>query len=456
MRLNKCIEYKISDELYTLLPVGNNCISRYVLIDDISYEVYHMMKEGLNFNEIVESMLEIYDVNEKEFKEDLINILNQWFKYGVLYDEKETRQFICDEGIEISENENFYDEQELTDIEIYDMMYQAAIERNEPFKVYFEITHNCNLRCRHCYIQESVNKQEDIFLSKDVIIKTIDDLKKMGTHEIVLTGGECTVHTDFLEIVSYICECGMKLTILSNANKIDDAFVDRIIDLPIADIRVSIYGTSETHDKMTAVKGSFDKSFRALKMLRKRKGIGTAVILVTVENYKEIADLTNLFMTNDIEYDFNAFIFPTTEGDARPTDYRITEYIDDFVDNYVINCSGSKCAAGISRFRIDPEGNVSPCDLLKHEKLGNIYNNTFYEIFHSNLRNEWIDKLNKILISNVCSKCESKKFCNACLGLLYMEHHTYDEKVDFLCRFTEAKKNKYERIINKKYDIYSE
>lgn len=415
------------------------------MIDEISYQVFELVESGCSMDDTVQEMLKQYDVDEQEFRNDLEEILSQWEDFGIIEREGIAQPEITQEKLTIPLQSDDIDG--MTDLEIYDKMYQSAIQKKAPFKVFFEITHNCNLRCRHCYIQETVRETKNVFLEKEVLFRTFDELKEMGAHEIVITGGECTLHRDFFEIIEYICKKQFKLIILTNGNMIDEQFVERIKDLPIADIRISIYGNEKTHDKMTCFDGSFQKSVKALKMLRKEKAIGTAVILATKDNYAELENLTGFFKENGIEYDFNAFIFPTTEQNMAPTHYRIDQVLDQFVDRYVVNCSGSKCSAGVSRFRVDPYGNVSPCDLLKHEKLGNLYQDSFSKIINSEERSEWIKKMEYIISHNECSKCGDKKFCSCCLGLLYMEHHDYEKKLEFLCKFTEAKKNKFYRIM---------
>lgn len=437
MKIGKCVSYKIDEETYTLFPLEKDSLKRYVIIDEASYEVFCLLKEGYTIDETVKEMLKRYDVDEGEFRADLQMILDQWKECGIVEDSLPERRASMEGSIA----------DDVTDIEVYDKMYQAAIQKKEPFKVYFEITHECNLRCHHCYIQETIRRHEKVFLEKGIILKAIDELKEMGVHEIVITGGECTLHKDFLEIIRYVCDREIKLVLLTNGNLMNDDLIEKIKDVPIADVRISIYGTEKTHDEMTCVKGSFQKSFHALKALRKEKGIGTATILVTNDNFAELDELTSMFREQDIEYDFNAFIFPTTEQNMSPTNFRIENMIGQFVDKYVTNCSGSKCAAGISRFRVDSHGNVSPCDLLKHEKLGNLHEKGMSEIINSEEREKWLKKLYHILNNNECSKCENKAFCNSCLGLLYMEKHEYDHKLDFLCKFTEAKKEKYQRIM---------
>ena len=83
LRINRCIEYKIDDDRYTLLPVDNRYERRYLLIDGISYEVYLMLKSGKTYSEIMEEMLAAYDVSREELENDLIQVLSQWIQYGV-------------------------------------------------------------------------------------------------------------------------------------------------------------------------------------------------------------------------------------------------------------------------------------------------------------------------------------------------------------------------------------
>mgnify|MGYP002228114630 CR=1 FL=1 len=38
---------------------------------------------------------------------------------------------------------------------------------------------------------------------------------------------------------------------------------------------------------------------------------------------------------------------------------------------------GASCTAGISRFRIRPDGVVNPCEMMRTIDLGNVYNDSF-------------------------------------------------------------------------------
>lgn len=95
-----------------------------------------------------------------------------------------------------SKNEVFVHKNAIKEIQEY------YVIRNKPYKVFLELTYNCNLRCPHCYIQEDLNKREK-FRDKKEILNLIDEMEKQGVVELNITGGEATLHPDFLEIIRY-------------------------------------------------------------------------------------------------------------------------------------------------------------------------------------------------------------------------------------------------------------
>ena len=63
-------------------------------------------------------------------------------------------------------------------------------------------------------------------------------------------------------------------------------------------------------------------------------------------------------------------IFPTTYGDLSPTELRISEEeIVNLFEEGVFEYSGSSCNSGISRLRINPYGEVNPCELFRDVSL---------------------------------------------------------------------------------------
>lgn len=79
------------------------------------------------------------------------------------------------------------------DIE-YGDVFQIADIYNIPASVTIEVDTQCNMRCKHCYIPDHGNDKLQIGELDDIFRQ----LRKMGTFEIVLTGGEIFIRDDYM------------------------------------------------------------------------------------------------------------------------------------------------------------------------------------------------------------------------------------------------------------------
>jgi MoaA/NifB/PqqE/SkfB family radical SAM enzyme len=114
------------------------------------------------------------------------------------------------------------------------------------------------------------------------ICQAIDEaVEKKQIENVLLSGGEPTIHPNFFDVVEYITQKGLKLSILTNAMKLADAeFFNRFlhsIDIKNADITIAFHShIEEKHDALTQHKGSFRLSLNAALNLAD-KGIRLSV-----------------------------------------------------------------------------------------------------------------------------------------------------------------------------------
>jgi MoaA/NifB/PqqE/SkfB family radical SAM enzyme len=106
---------------------------------------------------------------------------------------------------------------------------------------------------------------------------------------IYLTGGEPTLHPQFLDILKYLTINFPKqrLKLLTNGRRfIYQNFTKEVLSLTDNfEIDMSLCGpTSEVHDSVTQVKGSFEQATKGLKNLLKNKKKGQIVGIRTVLN----------------------------------------------------------------------------------------------------------------------------------------------------------------------------
>ncbi len=88
--------------------------------------------------------------------------------------------------------------------------------KNSTTKVILELTTFCNLKCKHCFYQNSNEFISKCFIKKKETFKLIDKFKLNGIDKLVLTGGEPTIHPDFIEIAKYAKDQISKVTLCTN------------------------------------------------------------------------------------------------------------------------------------------------------------------------------------------------------------------------------------------------
>ena len=99
-------------------------------------------------------------------------------------------------------------------------------ENNRISFLNLEITERCNYNCRHCFNAEGVQVPR-AELSFAEIRNLLDECFDCGIYNVVLTGGEPTIHPDFPEIVRYIRQKGMRFAELNtNGSRITDQLLE--------------------------------------------------------------------------------------------------------------------------------------------------------------------------------------------------------------------------------------
>lgn len=83
-----------------------------------------------------------------------------------------------------------------------------------PLHATFELTHRCNLKCAHCYLESSPEAFGTVSIEQ--FKKTADMLFDNGVLTFEITGGEIFVHPNANEILDYVCKKFKKVAVLTN------------------------------------------------------------------------------------------------------------------------------------------------------------------------------------------------------------------------------------------------
>ena len=117
-------------------------------------------------------------------------------------------------------------------------------EQNMPLRAQVELTKACNFKCLHCY-QLDTRMYHKRILRHDDWSTLLQTLREKGVIFIRMTGGEPTVHPDFIEIYKTAAKLGMKVELQTNGSLLTEEVVETLTEYWPFRVRMSLYGFSE-------------------------------------------------------------------------------------------------------------------------------------------------------------------------------------------------------------------
>jgi radical SAM protein with 4Fe4S-binding SPASM domain len=413
----RCVE---TDDAIYVIPYGDFVPKAIIETDEFGVSIIESYSKN-SIDDLRRQLSSEHSIDEDIVANDISEFLNDIF-----YSEN-------NESIEVSEAGSYFD--------TYKAIQSFHCKAKKPMKVFLELTYCCNLRCPHCYVQEDLTVAKD-FPPYDKVINLIDQLSGSGVIELNITGGEPSLHPNYLDIMRHASK-SMLVTLLTNGISLakSSKAMEELLNIPLFDVRVSIYGNETLHDSFVKKKGSFRCSFETLKRLQKEKGIGTAVFIANKRNHSVIEEMSAIMKRENINFEVVATINPTSRGNSDPTNLRVSrdEYRRLLADKY-IGFDGSLCTAGISRFRIAPSGDVNPCELMRHISFGNVYNSSWNHVISGSKRSNWTDYFCDLLENSSCNNCSVRKNCSFCPGLFYLKNGRLDSPDLYVCSISNIKK----------------
>lgn len=322
--------------------------------------------------------------------------------------------------------------------------------------VVWNSTQRCNLKCLHCYAQA----QNTIFpgeLSTEEGKAFIQDLADFGVPALLFSGGEPLLRDDILELASWASKLGIRAVFSTNGTLIKDGLAERIVEVGLAEVGISIDGLGPINDRFRGHKGAFEA---ALQGIRSLVALGQRVSLrltITKHNFGEIPAIFDLVERENIDrvcfyhltYAGRASNMKDEDLSAQQT-RAVVDLIFDrtldlhrrglnkevlTVDNHadsvylyfrVKRDQPSKADAVLELLRrnggnnsgirigaVDNMGNVHPDQFWWHYSLGNVRQRKFSDIWTDTsdpllqgLRNR------KPLLKGRCGKCQYLDLCN--------------------------------------------
>lgn len=320
-------------------------------------------------------------------------------------------------------------------------------DKKIPSQVLIELTYRCNLKCVHCYCVEEKGRRE---LNLSEIERLLEELAVLGCFSVIFSGGETLVREDFFDILAAARKLHYVVCIFSNGVNLDAAAADKIAGFSPVGVEFSLYGpAAEAHEKITRVEGSFQKTYQAIKLLKARGVEVTVKWPLLKDILPHHFALVEFAKNMGIACRVDPLIFPRNDRSSIPLAQRLSDEELVLAYQYLGTAIVAKeppglsakdksmCGAGHDSCCISPYGDVYPC-VQFFFKLGNIRENSFYEIWHESQRAKEYRKTQNYADLPYCRSCDIVADCTRCPGLADLEDGNYLGKSRECCRCTKA------------------
>ena len=333
--------------------------------------------------------------------------------------------------------------------------------------LYLYLTDNCNLRCRHCWIDpECSDSCEKEPVSVSVLEKAIVEAKELGLGRVKLTGGEPLLREDIADIIEMLDKYGMVVDIESNGTLITSDIAKKISEVRKGTVSISLDSFDpDYHDAFRGAKGAFSKTLDGAERLRENKVPFQVISSVSRENISHLEKTVKLaseikassfkvnpitpfgrgeeFHENNINLSVPEILELKDNISVYSDKYRLEIFMSippvfrplkAFHNNnlgrcHVLNILGVMC-----------DGTVSFCGVGKKEKeliMGNIRSDSIKDIWENSpvlkrMREEIPDKF-----EGLCGRCIFKGFClGECVAITYGKTKSFT-KTYWFCEMAE-------------------
>ena len=329
-----------------------------------------------------------------------------------------------------------------------------------PLSGSLELTLDCNLWCRHCYIRYPGATQGE--RSTGAIKAILDQLAERGVLCLLLTGGEILARPDFRELYLHAKNRGFLLTLFTNATLVDEETADFFAQYPPRRLEITIYGHTEaTYERVTGVAGSFTAFRRGVDLLLQRRLPVYLKMMVLKSNLHELEEVKAWVAAKGLPFRHDGVVNPRLDGHQGPLRERL-----DPADVVRVQGAGEaereefltlraraeaalargtddrlfRCGAGLRTFHIDPRGQMHPCMMWRSTPLD----------ARTGLQpGAWSAHVQALRRrtrpgDTACRACLDSLACGNCPATSEIETGLAGARVDYYCRINRAREQLFE------------
>ncbi len=159
-----------------------------------------------------------------------------------------------------------------------------------PKTAWLTTNKSCNNRCSWCYASQS--NFPDTFMDFSLLCNLVDELHNNGIRNIIFIGGEPSLYKHLTEIVDYIANKQIRMSMATNGIRFSNkTFAQCIINKGLNNFNISLKGNNEEEYYHNTHSFGFKKSIQGYKNL---KALGANVTLSYVLGTQSLSEIEGL------------------------------------------------------------------------------------------------------------------------------------------------------------------
>lgn len=409
--------------------------------------------------------------------------LRKEFFGGIIYDSKSKKNISIDQDLYFLLESLITNKKipiQIDSEELIDLLHQLSssgiiqlnlnlLETNDdyidhltaPFRIFYDITYACNLRCKHCFTNSGAKLDAELTLNEK--LRLISEIKKIGTNRLSIAGGEPFICPDLFPFLKACKETGIDVSITTNGTLFNSDIIAQLRECELKNLTISFDGaTRESVDSIRGA-GTYDMAINGLSLLQKsyhrNYSIKTTLMKNNINEIEGIIDIAIMYGCDTIK-------FNCVRDDGRASTNRnmiilsdseyinVVKHIENLKAKYegqihiraplnvfcddaydYIEDLGFGCFAGKESICINPTGDVKPCSHFPKDFIcGNIKQDSLFDIWH---KSNVLHLFRHLSGNTICNNCEQYDMCRA--GCRFRAYKAGDiNGVDPYCYISQA------------------
>jgi len=346
-------------------------------------------------------------------------------------------------------------------------MEEARVRKGLSRSLYWYLTFNCNLACRHCAL-EARPGLDDAALTDGQLRTILDNVASYRPSSVIVSGGEPLIFDRCIDVLEILSRRRIRWCIETNGILVDDEFVRVAADADARDLLTGVYvsldgASAASHDALRGP-GTFDAALAGVERCLSKGIVPKFQFVINAMNVAEIQGYLRLMA--ELGTDHVKFVFTNPVGRAKRLfdQLRVTRQQREAATREVVDCaawfegeivfkvppafvppslirplreSGVTISTGcpFPMLAILPDAGVSFCSIARDcVCLGNALEVPLSELHHHPRRVEARERYLNGELSGICARCAFRRQClGDCRVWAYVEGGSFTAPFP-LCR----------------------